>query len=72
MPTSTAERVTRLRARRRRGEVMATLWVNQAEIRKLIALGYLDADAPREKGPALDAAVVAYFSDKLLGETPLV
>jgi hypothetical protein len=68
MKSSTAERVTRLRARRRRGEIIATLRVDQVELRKLVALGYLDPDAPHEKGPALDAAVMAYFSDRLFEE----
>ena len=67
MGISGAERVARFRARRRRGDLLAIVRVDQIEIRKLVALGYLDAPVPA-KGPTLDAAIEAYFSDKLIEE----
>jgi hypothetical protein len=39
---TSAERMTRLRDRRRSGYVIVTVRLDQSEIRKLIALGYLD------------------------------
>ena len=67
MAISGAERVARFRARRRRGYMLTTLRVDQIEIRKLVALGYLDAPVTA-RGPTLDAATEAYFSDKLFDE----
>jgi hypothetical protein len=67
MGISGAERVARFRARRRRGYVLAAVRVDRNEIRKLVALGYLDAPVTA-KGPTLDAAIEAYFSDKLIEE----
>jgi hypothetical protein len=61
---TTAERVARLRDRRRRGHVMVSIRLDQVEIGKLVALGYLDP-ARCEKGPALDDAAEAYLSDCL-------
>jgi hypothetical protein len=45
-----AERMARTRARRRRGRLLATVEIGPIEFRKLAALGYLDAEAPRKKG----------------------
>ncbi len=65
-----AERMARTRERRRRGQVLATVRIDRIELRKLAALGYLDQSLiGAEKGPALDAALEAYFSDKLADET---
>jgi hypothetical protein len=66
MTISGAERVARFRARRRRGHLLAAV-SDRSEIRKLVALGYLDAPVTT-KGPVLDAAIEAYFSDKMLDE----
>ena len=65
---TTAERMARLRDRRRRGYVMTSVRLDQLEIAKLVALGYLDP-AQREKGPALDVAAEAYLSDSLADES---
>jgi hypothetical protein len=52
--------MARTRERRRRGQVLATVRLNQVELRKLAALGYLDQSLiGAEKGPALDAAAEA-------------
>jgi hypothetical protein len=67
-PLTAAERMVRLRNRRRHGHLIATVRVDQIEMRKLAALGYLDP-AQREKGPALDFAAEAYLSDKLAEES---
>ena len=67
MALSGAERVARFRARRRGGDLLASVRVNRTEIRKLVALGYLDAPQSA-RGPTLDAAIEVYFSDKLLAE----
>jgi hypothetical protein len=67
MAISGAERVARFRARSRRGYMLAAVRVDWSEIRKLVALGYLDAPVTT-KGPVLDAAIEAYFSDKLVDE----
>jgi hypothetical protein len=68
---TSAERMTRLRDRRQRGYVIVTVRLDQSEMRKLVALGYLDP-AQRHRGPALDAAAEAYFSDKLAEEPALL
>ena len=39
------------------------------ERKKLIALGYVDADVAGDKGPPLDRAAEAYLSDKLAEES---
>jgi hypothetical protein len=65
-----AERVRRTRERRRRGQAVATVRIDRIERQKLAALGYLDPSLlAAEKGPAIDAAVEAYLSDKLLKES---
>jgi hypothetical protein len=63
-----AERVRRVRERRRRGQILATVRLGPVEAQKLAALGYLDPVAPGAKGPALDTAAEAYISDKLAEE----
>jgi len=60
--------MARLRDRRRRGHLIATVRLDKIEMGKLATLGYLDP-AQREKGPALDAAAEAYLSDKLVEES---
>lgn len=64
MALTSTERSKRLRTRRRHGQLLAAVRIDRMEIRKLVALGYLDAPIAA-KGPALDAAVEAYFSDKI-------
>jgi hypothetical protein len=65
-----AERVRRTRERRRRGQAVATVRVDRIERQKLAALGYLDRSLlAAEKGSAIDTAVEAYLSDKLLEES---
>lgn len=70
MPRHTAaERMARTRDRRRRGQAYATIRIDRAERKKLIRLGYLDPSLlGAEKGPALDRAAEAYWSDKLAEE----
>jgi hypothetical protein len=44
--------------------------MDQVELRKLAALGYLDQSLiGAEKGPALDAAAEAYLSERLAVES---
>ena len=65
-----SERVRRTRERRRRGQAVATVRVDRIERQKLAALGYLDRSLlAAEKGSAIDTAVEAYLSDKLLEES---
>jgi len=66
--TST-QRVQQTRERRRRGQSLATIRLDRIERQKLAALGYLDRSLlAAEKGPAIDAAVEAYLSDRLAAE----
>jgi hypothetical protein len=66
--TST-QRVYRTRDRRRRGQSLATVRLDRVERQKLAALGYLDRSLlGADKGPAIDAAVEAYVSDRLAAE----
>jgi hypothetical protein len=66
MGTSTA-RMARLRERRRRGRrLVAIVEIDLMERQKLVALGYLETSVPDRS--ALNSAVTAYFSDKLLTE----
>ena len=67
MALSNTERSKRLRKRRRRGHMLVTVEIDRLEVRKLVALGYLDAGATDER-PGLDAAVETYLSDKLFEE----
>lgn len=55
----------RLRQRRRRGRAVAYVELDPIEIRKLVALGYLEPAASGDKGPVFDAAAEAFLSDKL-------
>ena len=61
--------MARTRERRRRGEAIAKLRLDPVERKKLIALGYLDADVADDKGPPFDRAAEAYLSDKLAEES---
>lgn len=61
--------MARTRDRRRRGQAIAKVRIDTVERQKLVALGYLDHSLiGDEKGPAIDAAVEAYLSDKLAEE----
>jgi hypothetical protein len=67
--TST-QRVYQTRERRRRGQSLATVRLDPIERQKLAALGYLDGSLlAAKKGPAIDAAVEAYLSNRLAAET---
>ena len=61
--------MARMRERRRRGIAIARARLGPIELRKLIALGYLEADVAGDKGPAFDHAATAYLSDKLAEES---
>jgi hypothetical protein len=65
MPTPVAERVHKLRQRRRRGHRIARIELDPIEVKKLVALGYLDAAASGDKEPAFDSAAALFVSDKL-------
>jgi hypothetical protein len=65
MTSTSTERMRRLRRRRRRGRAAAYVELDPIEIKKLVALGYLDPTASGDKGPAFDAAAEAYLSDRL-------
>ena len=62
---SAAERMARTRERRRGGIAIARVRLGPVERKKLIALGYLDADVAGDKGPPFDRAAEACLSDKL-------
>ena len=61
--------MARMRERRRRGIAIARARLGPIELRKLIALGYLEAGVAGDKGPAFDHAATAYLSDKLAEES---
>jgi hypothetical protein len=64
-----AQMMAGLRDRRRRGIAVAKVRLDPVERRKLIVLGYLDRSLLHgERGPAIDAAVEAYLSDRLAEE----
>ena len=71
MALTSTERVYRMRRRRRRGRAVARVELDPIEIKKLVALGYLDPSTAGDKGPGFDAAAEAYLSDKL-AEEPVV
>ncbi len=69
MGMSSAQKMARLRARRRRRDRRVTpVETDNEERRKLVVLGYLSAEGRDGDRSALAAAVQAYFSDKLAME----
>ena len=70
MGQTVAERVAKHRQRRRRGRAIAYIELDPVEIKKLVALGYLDAASADEgdKGAAFDEAAGLFLSDKLAEE----
>ena len=67
MGMTSAQKVARLRERRRQGDRRVTpLETDTEERRHLVALGYLSDLEPERS--ELAAAVQAYFSDKLAAE----
>jgi hypothetical protein len=68
MGMSSAQKVARLRARRRKGRLVTPLETDAEERRKLVVLGYLSAEGRDGDRAALTAAVQAYFSDKIAAE----
>jgi len=47
---------------------VARIELDPIEVKKLVALGYLDPAARGDKEPAFDASAGTYLSDKLAGE----
>ncbi len=67
-PTTGADRVRALRARRRRGIRQVVLRIDPVEVELLVKGRYLDP-AERTVQKALQAAAEAFFSDRLAGYT---